>query len=291
MVKKRLIACLLMRKGLIVQSIGFGRYLPIGRPKFPIEFLVKWDVDEIVLLDMSAAGEERGPDHGVIEMLSHSCFVPLTVGGGIKSVADVRNVIRAGADKVSVNAAALERPALISEIAEAFGSQCAVVSIDCRRSPDGRYWVYSDSGRKKWQMEAVGWALKAQAAGAGEILLNSIDRDGSRLGYDLELIKSVTSSVSIPVIACGGVGSYSHFSPGVLQGGAAAVAAANIFHHVEHSTILAKAHLLRDKVDVRLDSQARYDGREFDANGRLMMMDLNRLLEIEFKRGNANDLL
>jgi cyclase len=291
MVKKRLIACLLMRNGLIVQSVGFGKYLPIGRPMFPIEFVVKWDVDEIVLLDMSAAGGKRGPDYRVIEMLSHSCFVPLTVGGGIRSTADVRSVIRAGADKVSVNAAALERPALISEIAEAFGSQCAVVSIDCRRGPEGRYWVYSDSGRRKWEIEAAEWAIKAQAMGAGEIFLNSIDRDGSRLGYDLELIKSVTSAVSIPVIACGGVGNYSHFSSGVLVGGAAAVAAANIFHHMEHSTILAKAHLLRDKVDVRLDSQARYDGREFDANGRLMMMDLNRLLEIEFKRGKTNDLL
>ena len=141
MLKKRLIACLLIRKGLIVQSIGFGRYLPIGKPKFPIEFVVKWDVDEIVLLDMSAAEEKRGPDHEVIGLLSHSCFVPLTVGGGINSVGDVRNVIRAGADKVSLNAKALERPSLITEVAEAFGSQCAVVSIDCRRGNDGKYWV------------------------------------------------------------------------------------------------------------------------------------------------------
>ncbi|MDQ3002356.1 MAG: imidazole glycerol phosphate synthase cyclase subunit [Fibrobacterota bacterium] len=291
MLKKRLIACLLMRNGLIVQSIGFNKYLPIGRPKFPIEFVVKWDVDEIVLLDMSAAGEKRGPNHEVIELLSHSCFVPLTVGGGIQSVADVRKIIRAGADKVSVNAHALERPALISEIAEAFGSQCAVVSIDCRRGPDGRYWVYSDSGRKGWNQEAVHWAIKAQEAGAGEIFLNSIDRDGSRQGYDTDLIKSVSSAVSIPVIACGGVGNYSHFSPGILKGGASAVAAANIFHHVEHSTILAKAHLLRDNVDVRLDSKARYDGREFDANGRLMMQDIDKLHEIELTRGNTNDLL
>lgn len=287
MLKRRLIACLLIRKGLIVQSIGFGKYLPIGRPKFPIEFVVKWDVDEIVLLDMSAAEENRGPDLGVIELLSHSCFVPLTVGGGIKSVSDVRNVIRAGADKVSVNAHALARPALITEISEDFGNQCAVVSIDCRRDADGRYRVYSDSGRKAWGMEAAEWARKAEDSGAGEIFLNSIDRDGSRLGYDIELIRSVTSAVSIPVIACGGVGSYSHFAPGILQGGASAVAAANIFHHVEHSTILAKAHLLRDGVDVRLDSQARYEGREFDANGRLLMMGMDRLHEIEFQRGKA----
>ena len=182
MVKNRLIACLLIREGFIVQSFGFNKYLPIGRPKFPIEFVVKWDVDEIVLLDISATRQMRGPNSKVIEMLSHSCFVPLTVGGGIKSVADVRNVIRAGADKVSINAAALERSALITEIAEVFGSQCVVVSIDCRRESDGRYLVYSDSGRRKWDIEATEWALKAQEMGAGEILLNSIDRDGSRIG-------------------------------------------------------------------------------------------------------------
>jgi cyclase len=240
---------------------------------------------------MSATGENRGPNHEVIEMLSHSCFVPLTVGGGIKSVEDVRKVIRAGADKVSINAHALERPGLISEIAEEFGSQCVVVSIDCRRKTNGRYSVHSDSGHKPWSMEAAEWALKAQEAGAGEIFLNSIDQDGSRKGYDIELIRSVTSAVTVPVIACGGVGNYSHFSPGILEGGASAVAAANIFHHVEHSTILAKAHLLRDGVDVRLDSQARYDNREFDAKGRLLMMDMDRLLEIEFKRGKADDFL
>ena len=291
MVKNRLIACLLMRHGLIVQSFGFNKYLPIGLPKYPIEFVAKWDVDEIILLDMSATQEKLGPNIAVIEMLSHSCFVPLTVGGGITSIADVRKVIRAGADKVSINVGALERPALISEIAEVFGSQCAVVSIDCRRDSDARYMVYSDSGRKKWDIEACVWALKAQEAGAGEIFLNSIDRDGSRLGYDLELIRSVTSLVSVPVIACGGVGNFSHFSPGVINAGAAAVAAANIFHHVEHSTILAKAHLHRDKVNVRLDSVARYDDREFDASGRPMMLEMTRLMEIEIKRGNHNELL
>lgn len=291
MLKKRLIACLLVRDGLIVQSQGFRTYLPIGRPRFPIEFVVKWDVDEIVLLDMSATPEGRGPDHGLIELLSHSCFVPLTVGGGITSVADVRNVIRAGADKVSVNAQALARPSLITEIAEAFGSQCAVVSIDARLDADGIYRVYSDSGRRPWGLEAAAWAVQAQQAGAGEIFLNSIDRDGSRRGYDLDLIRSVTRAVSVPVIACGGVGNYADFSPGILEGGAAAVAAANIFHHVEHSTILAKAHLLRDHVDVRLDSAARYDGREFDADGRLLMMDIDRLLEIEFEKGSSSDVL
>jgi cyclase len=283
MLKKRLIACLLLRDGLIVQSFGFNRYLPIGRPRFPIEFVVKWDVDEIVLLDMSATPNNRHVDEQVIEMLSEYCYVPLTVGGGMKSVDDVRRVIRAGADKACLNAHVLHRPKLISEIADVFGSQCVVVSMDCRREADGSYQVYTDSGRKASGLSVVDWARKCEALGAGEVFLNSIDRDGSRLGYDLELIEQVSHSVGIPVIACGGVGNYGHFAPGIAAG-ASAVAAANIFQHIEHSTIIAKAHMLKAGIDVRLDSQAKYENREFDENGRLMMLDDQRLADIEFRR-------
>lgn len=285
MLKKRLIACLLIRNGLIVQSIGFNRYLPIGRPKFPIEFVVKWDVDEIVLLDMSATPEGRGPDHEVLSLLSRSCFVPLTVGGGIRTVDDVRNIVRAGADKVCVNSHAIERPHLVSEIADVFGSQCVVVSMDCRREKDGSFQVYTHSGKRATGLSAAEWAQQVAGLGAGEVFLNSIDRDGSKQGYDIDLIRSVTDAVSIPVIACGGVGSHSHFAAGIIKGGASAVAAANIFHYIEHSTIVAKTHLLRAGVDVRLDSNAKYEDREFDASGRLMMLPADRLADIEFKRG------
>jgi cyclase len=245
MLKKRLVVCLLIRDGLIVQSIGFKRYLPIGRPRFPIEFVVKWDVDEIVLLDMSATPGGRTPDNGLLEQLSRSCFVPLTVGGGIKSVDDVRRITRVGADKAAINTHAVERPRLVSEIADIFGSQCVVVSIDCRREQDGSYQVYTHSGSRPTGLRPDDWARQVEALGAGEIFLNSIDRDGSKQGYDLELIRRVSDSVSIPVVACGGVGNYADFAPGVLEGGASAVAAANIFHFIEHSTIVAKAHLLR----------------------------------------------
>lgn len=283
MLKKRLVACLLLREGLIVQSFGFNRYLPIGRPRFPIEFVVKWDVDEIVLLDMSATPEGRRVDEQVIEMLSQYCYIPLTVGGGMKSVDDVRRVIRAGADKVSLNTHVLKNPRLITEIADVFGSQCVVVSIDCRRELDGSYQVYSDSGRNASGLSVVDWARQCETLGAGEIYLNSIDRDGSRLGYDLELIQCVSHSVGIPVVACGGVGNCSHFAPGV-SAGASAVAAANIFQHFEHSTILAKAHMLKAGIDVRLDSQATYENRDFDENGRLTMLDDERLADLEFRR-------
>lgn len=284
MLKKRLVACLLIRKGIIVQSIGFKRYLPIGHPKFPIEFVAKWDVDEILLLDMSATPEGRILDMGVLEWLSRSCFVPLTVGGGIKTVDDVGRIIRTGADKVTVNTHAIERPELISEIADVFGTQCVVVSIDCRRENDGRYQVYTHSGTVPTGLTVELWAKQAETHGAGEVFLNSIDRDGSKNGYDIELIQRVSSTVSIPVIACGGVGSYKHFATGIIDGGASAVAAANIFHYIEHSTIVAKAHLAQAGVDVRMDSDVKYEGREFDEHGRLNMLSCDQLSSIQFTR-------
>lgn len=290
MVKKRLVACLLLRDGLIVQSIGFSRYLPIGSPRFPIEFVVKWDVDEIVLLDISATSENRTPPTEVLEHLSRYCFVPLTVGGGIRTVDDVRKVIRAGADKAAINSQAVARPELISETADVFGSQCVVVSMDCRKEADGSYQVYTHSGRRPTGLRPEDWAATAERLGAGEIFLNSIDRDGMKTGYDIDLIRRVVDAVGIPVVACGGVGAHGDFAAGVTEGGASAVAAANIFHFIEHSTIVAKAHLLAAGVDVRLDSDAKYEGREFDGAGRLLMLSGDRLADLEYKRG-AKDLL
>ncbi len=286
MLKKRLIACLLIREGLIVQSIGFGRHLPIGQPRFPIEFVVKWDVDEIVLLDMSATPENRGPQADLLETLSKYCYVPLTVGGGVRSVDDVRRAIQYGADKVCVNSHALARPALITEIADVYGIQCVVASVDCRREADGTYQVYARSGKEATGLTPHGWARQCEELGAGEIFLNSIDRDGSRRGYDVELIERVSAAVGIPVIACGGIGNHADFAAGIAAG-ASAVAAANIFHHIEHSTILAKAHMVASGIDVRLDSQAKYAGREFDETGRLLMLDAERLAGVEFQRGVA----
>jgi cyclase len=288
--KQRLVACLLIREGLIVQSLGFRRYLPIGQPRFPIEFVSRWDVDEIVLLDMSAGPQGRLADTRALEALSRSCYVPLTVGGGIRNVDEVRRIIRAGADKASINTHALARPQLITEIADTFGVQCVVVSIDCRKELGGSYQVYAASGMRPTGRTPASWAVEAEERGAGEIFLNSIDCDGARAGYDIALIQEVTQVVSIPVIACGGVGTYSHFAAAILQGGASAAAAANIFHHHEHSTILAKAHLLKAGVNVRLDSAAQYQDREFDDIGRLLMISAERLADLEFRRSTAERL-
>ena len=285
MLKKRLIACLIVHDGLIVQSIGFNKYLPVGRPRFSIEFVARWDVDEIVLLDISATRNNNSINKNTLEMLSRVCFVPLTVGGGIRSVDDALNIIKAGADKVSINTYAVERPEIITEIAEKFGTQCVVVSIDCRLENDGRYQVYTDSGTKATGLDPVAWAKKVELLGAGEIFLHSIDRDGLKQGYDTELIKSIVDVVSIPVIASGGVGLFSHFSSGILDGGATAVAAANIFHHTEHSTIVAKTHLLNSGIDVRIDSEATYKDREFDKSGRLIMLSESNLSKINIQRG------
>lgn len=288
MLKKRLIACLLIKNNLIVQSIGFNKYLPIGNPKFPLEFLNKWDVDEIILLDISAYKEKRKLNLKILESLSKSCFVPLTVGGGIANSEDVQKFIRAGADKVSINSSAISNPKIISEIADIFGSQCVVVSMDCKFDRDSIYRVYGDSGKNSTNLIASEWAKKVESLGAGEILLNSIDRDGSKIGYDINLIKIISDAVSIPVIACGGVGDFSHFAPGIVKGGASAVAAGNIFHYIEHSTIIAKMNLLKSGIDIRMDSEATYRGRQFDKNGRLMMMSKKELSKIDFTRGKED---
>lgn len=285
MLKKRLIACLIVRDGLIVQSVGFNKYLPIGYPRFSIEFVARWDVDEIVLLDISSTKDNGSINKNTLKDLTKVCFVPLTVGGGIKSVDDALNIIKAGADKVSINTYAVERPEIITEISEKFGSQCVVVSIDCRLESNGKYQVYTDSGAKATGLNPVAWAKKVELLGAGEIFLHSIDRDGLKQGYDTELIKSIVNAVSIPVIASGGVGLFSHFSSGVMDGGAAAVAAANIFHHTEHSTIVAKTHLLNAGIDVRIDSEATYKDREFDESGRLIMLSESGLSKIKIQRG------
>ena len=284
MVKNRLIASLLIKDGLIVQSFDFNKYLPIGKPKFSIEFVVKWDVDEIVLLDISASIKKKRINSKIIENLSRFCYVPLTVGGGIKKVKDVQEIIRAGADKVSINKSALERPKLIEEVSETFGTQCVVVSVDCKKEADGSYVVYKDSGSVSAHLDALDWAKECSSLGAGEIYLYSIDRDGSRKGYDLDLINLISSSIDIPVIACGGVGKFDHFSQGITKGRASAVAASNIFHHVEHSTIIAKAYMKRSGINVRLDSLANYENRTFDENGRLIMHSAEYLSELDLIR-------
>jgi imidazole glycerol-phosphate synthase subunit HisF len=283
MLKKRLICCLVLQDQLLVQSFGFNRYLPIGQAKIAVEFMTNWDIDEIVMIDMTATRDGRKPNLDLIESVSRNCFVPLTVGGGIDRLRDIENIIRGGADKVSINSAAFTKPELITPGANFFGSQCIVVSMDAKRMPDGKYQIFSNSGTRPMGVDPVTWAKTVESLGAGEIFLNSIDRDGSRLGYDVELIQQVSSAVKIPVIACGGVGVMKHFVDGI-HGGASAVAAGNIFQHLEHSTIIAKSFIQKAKVDIRLSTLAQYTDFLFDDAGRILKKSDSDLDELWLER-------
>lgn len=249
MLKKRLIACLLWRDGLLVQSVNFVHTNFVGNALTAIDFFNTWAVDEIVLLDVSRSKSNRALFHENLKELSRLSFVPLSVGGWINSTAEIKQLLHAGADKVVINTHAFENPDFISEAAKMFGNQCIVVSIDSKRTSIGNE-VFVDRGQKATGKDVAAWALEAEQKGAGEIFLTSIDMDGTRAGFDLDLIKNVSAAVNIPVIASGGVGDWSHLAPAV-KSGAEAVSAANIFHYSEHSTKKAKDALIAAGIDVR----------------------------------------
>jgi imidazoleglycerol phosphate synthase cyclase subunit len=264
MTRPRLIPVLLLKHGLIVRSQAFSIHQAIGNPMSTVERFSHWNVDELVILDISRgeAGYDLRRDDlhqqyegdsalDVLRAVAKVCFMPLTFGGRIRSLEDIAERLNAGADKVTLNTGVLADPALIERAARRFGAQCIVVSIDARRRSDGRYEVFGDGGRLATGRDAADWAREAERLGAGEILLNSIDRDGAATGYDIELIRSVTRAVSIPVVACGGVGQYAHFPAAIADGGAAASAAANIFHFFELSYPHAKRACLEAGVPMR----------------------------------------
>jgi len=264
MLKNRLIASIFTKNDLVVQSFGFNKYLPIGNIETAIEFFVNWDIDEIFLVDIDASLENREPNFDLVKLATTECFIPLTVGGGINSTKDIDMLLKAGADKVSLNNATFEKPELISSAAEIFGSQCITISIDAKKI-DNQYFVYDYLSKEIIHETVLERAQKMQDYGAGEILLNSVDRDGKRNGYDIKLLNSVAPNIEIPVIAIGGVGKVSDLAKGILLGGCQAVAAGNIFHHTEHSTISAKSKLLEDGVNVRLASEVKYKGFKLDS--------------------------
>jgi imidazole glycerol-phosphate synthase subunit HisF len=281
MLKTRIIGVLILRAGIIVQSIGFERYLPVGSPYVALDYLNRWGIDEIVLLDIDATKEERLPNKGLLNRCCELCHVPITVGGGIRSVSDVEYVIRSGGDKVVINSAAFENPNLVSEAVEVFGNQCVMVSLDVRRH-ENAYRVFTHSGRRETGVELTEMAKRVEGAGAGEILVNSIDRDGSGVGYDIDLLEAILSVVTIPVILCGGVGSASHFVP-AAQRGVSALAAANFFHWFEHSVIAAKQYLKRHGVDVRVDTYADYEDCPLNDAGRVSKIDDTVLEKLRFE--------
>lgn len=270
MLKKRITACVIVKDGWVVQSIGFKRFLPVGRLDITIEFLNKWGIDEIVILDIDATPQGRRPNCKLIEEISKKNFAPLTVGGGIRDVEDMRQLVHSGADKIAINTIAFERPQIISEAAAVLGQQCVVVSIDVRKNADGSYEVFRDSAKTPTGKDPVAWAREAERLGAGEIFLNAVDRDGSKEGYDIALIQNVATAVHIPVIACGGVGSAEHVLQGATKTAASALAVGNFLNFTEQSPTLIKAYLARHGVDVRMDTYANFKEHGFEQEfGRL----------------------
>jgi cyclase len=268
MLKKRVVATLVVRNGIVVQSIGFQRYQPVGRPGIAVEFLNQWGVDEIILLNISATAAGQGPDMQIVREVAKCCFVPLTVGGGIGSLAQARELIRCGADKVAFNQAALNSPELLEQTAEVFGSQCVVAAIDAIQLPVG-HRVYDYQRRQATKLAPGEFAASLVARGAGEVFINSVDRDGSRRGFDRPLVREVCAAVEVPVICCGGAGTPRHFVE-VFQGtGVHAASAANFFHFTEHCVTTTKA-VLHPNVTIRHDTHADYITSVFDTAGRLL---------------------
>ena len=290
MLKNRLIACLVVKAGIVVQSIGFNRYLPVGKPEIAAEYLNSWGVDEIILVDIDASLEGRGPNFEMIERVSKKCFVPLTIGGGINSVEIMKQVVRCGADKIAINSAAANNPELIRAGANVLGDQCIVVSVDARRKKnhggcDDEYEVVINNGKESIGIDPVTFSLKCEELGAGEILLNSVDCDGSKKGFDLDLIRSVSNVLKIPLIALGGAGHPEHFAKALINGGATAVAAGNYFNFSEHSVITTKAYLKSkfDEIPVRIGTYATYEGFTFDSFGKICKRDESFLKKIRFE--------
>lgn len=236
----------------LVKGVGFDSARRVGSLMQAIKVYNLREVDELVFLDVSASLGRRPPDFELVDDFADECFMPLTVGGGIRTVDDVQRLLAVGADKVSINTAAVEDPSLVSQIAGRFGAQCVVVSIDARCLEDGCYRVFTHAGTRPTREEPVSFAQRMEELGAGEILLTSINRDGTMSGYDIELIQVVADAVSIPVIASGGAGEYGHMAQAVLEGGASAVAAASIFHFTQATPLEAKDYLRGRGIAVRL---------------------------------------
>ena len=254
-VAKRIIPCLDVDQGRVVKGINFVDLVDAGDPVEQARFYDAAGADELVFLDITATHEGRGIMHEVVRRTADQVFIPLTVGGGLRTIEDMQAMLHAGADKVSINSAALNDPALITRGAEAFGSQCIVVAIDAKRISDDplRWDVYTHGGRKSTGRDALAWAVEAEEHGAGELLVTSMDRDGTKEGYDLDLLRALAERITIPVIASGGAGTLEHLRDGLTRGRADAVLAASIFHFREYTITQAKRFLLDAGIPVRLD--------------------------------------
>ena len=251
MLKARVIPCLDVKDGRTVKGVNFVDLVDAGDPVEQARIYDGQGADELCFLDITASHENRDTLFGVVNRTAEQCFMPLTVGGGVRTVDDIRKLLIAGADKVSINTAAVHRPDFVAEAARKFGSQCIVVAIDAKAAGPGRFEIFTHGGRRGTGIDAVAWARRMTENGAGEILLTSMDRDGTGEGFDIDLTRRIADAVPVPVIASGGVGTLDHLVAGVREGGATGVLAASIFHFGTHTIAEAKAHMAAAGVPVR----------------------------------------
>lgn len=254
MLKMRVIPCLDVKGGRVVKGVNFVDLRDAGDPVEQAKVYDAAGADELTFLDITASHENRDTIYDVVRRTAEQVFMPLTVGGGVRTVEDIRKLLLAGADKVSINTAAVHRPEFVREAAEKFGAQCIVVAIDAKQVGPDRWDVFTHGGRTPTGLDAVAWARRMADAGAGEILLTSMDRDGTRRGFDIGLTRAVSAAVRVPVIASGGVGTLDHLVAGIRDGGATAVLAASIFHFGQHTVAEAKAHMAAAGLAMRLDA-------------------------------------
>ena len=252
MLAKRIIPCLDVDNGRVVKGVQFVDIKDAGDPVEVAQRYNEQGADEITFLDITATHHGRDTTYHTVERMAETVFVPLTVGGGVRKVDDIRHLLNAGADKVSINSAAIFNPEFVGEAAARFGSQCIVVAIDAKKVGDNQWEIFTHGGRKATGIDAVAWAVKMADFGAGELLVTSMDSDGTKNGYDIALMKRITDSVNVPVIASGGVGNLQHLADGVLQGGVDAVLAASIFHFGEYTVGEAKRFMAQQGIEMRL---------------------------------------
>ena len=251
MLKVRIIPCLDVKDGKVVKGTKFVNLKYAGDPVKQAQIYDKQGADELCFLDITASSDKRNILYNVVKKTAQKCFMPLTVGGGVRSVQDIRKLLLCGADKVSINTAAIKDPRLIKKSSSKFGNQCIVVAIDAKQIKKNKWEIYTHGGRKKTGIDAIKWAKKMESFGAGEILLTSMDKDGTKSGFDLELTKKISNSVNIPVIASGGVGNIQHLVDGIKIGKASAVLAASIFHYGKYTVSQVKDYLSENNIPVR----------------------------------------
>ena len=253
MLKNRIIPCLDVNNGRVVKGINFIDLKDAGDPVEQAEYYDKCGADEICFLDITATHENRNTIIDIVNKTAEKCFVPLTVGGGIRSIQNIRDLLLAGADKVSINSAAVNDISFVKQASKKFGAQCMVVAVDAKKVSKNKWEIFTHGGRKKTGKDAVDFAVQAEKNGAGEILLTSMDKDGTKSGYDIDLLKSVTDKLNIPVIASGGVGNLEHLHEGIKKGGASGVLAASIFHYGEYTVQQAKEYLAFKDVPIKME--------------------------------------